>query len=239
MPPSQKSKSQRARDVQLHKMYKMAHVDASSTAEIQSEFPKYPGNAVVFAKFLSDNSMCQVNVELCNLLVSLSAMGNKIPVVCITRGGHGRLTGEIAPTHINDMSGMTLWGTARTARQEMPSIPIQLLDVQPSMSLVQIGSIVQPPPTAEWGEAAYYRGARWTPTVEMAPSMFRQDKTTAGAQASAGGGKAKDSAKPMFMRKKFSWGGPTSKLDYCWHRQSWHPQSPARGAEFDDPRDAD
>merc|ERR1712190_164639 len=41
------------------------------------------------------------------------------------------------------------------------------------------------------------------------------------------GGDPKKAAK--FMRKSFSWTGPSHKLDYCWYRQEWRAVGPAEG----------
>ena len=73
-------------------------------------------------------------------LIGAMAKGDipKIPVIVQTRGVFGRLCGDMTYGSMTSVAAVTLWGLIRTARLEMPKVPILTLDFQPTMSIAQI-----------------------------------------------------------------------------------------------------
>jgi hypothetical protein len=193
--------------------------------------PKAPQQIVCWAYGMTDGTVTGWGTDFCVLLNAMSQAGARIPILLITKGAYGRFVGESVASCWNNYSSMAMWGLIRSARQEIPNIPMLLLDFP-------YGT-----PTAQWGrtllpsdaEQIYYHGVKFVPQIEQVPSLVRK------AQEAPGGGKARTnasgSAKPMFARKMFNWGRPESKLDNVWFRQKfmavgacWNEMPPKRTA---------
>jgi len=185
-----------------------------------------PSHSIIFGVNLSDNSATQTCLEFGNL-VGCMAKGEiaKIPIVVMTCGVYGRQTGEHQPASITNVSAATMWGMVRTARQEIPSVMVQLLDFSEGMTAAEIPRSIRP----MLPESAYYHKARWEPQMVAVDSLFRRDLRRDNLTAGGGGGKgeAATNNKARFMRKNFNWAGPSHKLDYCWYRQEWRACGPA------------
>lgn len=186
-----------------------------------------PTHSIIWAMNLSDNSATQVCVEFGDL-VGVMAKGDvaKIPIVVLTCGVYGRLVGEHTNASITNVSAATIWGMARTVRQEIPQVIIQLLDFSEAMTSAQIPRCLRPPV----GESAYYLGARWEPQMVAVSSLFRRDLKRDNLTGGGGGGQDTKKA-ARFMRKSFNWTGPSHKLDFCWYRQEWRAVGPPTGPE--------
>ncbi|CAK9041625.1 unnamed protein product [Durusdinium trenchii] len=205
-------------------------VDAAAEAD---ERP--PAHCVVFGTALSDNSATQMCLELMDLIGAM-AKGDipKVPVVVQTRGVFGRLCGDMTYGSMTSVAAVTLWGLIRTARLEMPKVPILTLDFQPTMTVAQITRQLKPPMGV--AETAYYNKSRWEPQLAAVPSLLRRDLKR---DSLSGGGaippgeerkaKAESATATKFSRKAFTWTGPSNKMDYCWYRQEWKNVGPAEG----------
>merc|ERR1719189_528021 len=117
----------------------------------------------------------------------------------------------MTPASMNDISAATVWGLVRTARQEVPSVIMQLLDFSHDMTTAEIPRCIRP----ALPESSYYHQARWEPQIAAVPSLLRRelrrDNLTAG-----GGEGAKDTEKTAkFSRKSFNWVGPNHKIDFA------------------------
>jgi len=166
------------------------------------------------------------------LLVALANAQLKTPIIVTTRGVHGRPMGEHAPASLTSVSGNTLWGMIRTARQEMPNIPITLVDVSPQYTAAEVAACIQPPPCygPMTGEAAYYHGTKFDPYIDQVDSLFKNAKRETGPHITGAQnpnyGKNRD-AKPSFpKRTNFGWKQPDHKLDNCWYSQRWRAAGP-------------
>lgn len=182
-----------------------------------------PNHTIIFGMFMSDTSPSQACIEL-NDLVCLMAKGEiaKIPIAVMTKGVFGRLTGSMCPASMSSLSAATIWGLVRTARQEVPSVIMQLLDFSDTLTTAEIPRCIRAPV----GESSFYHQARWEPQLAAVPSLLRRelrrDNLTAG-----GGEGAKDPEKTAkFSRKSFNWVGPNHKIDFAWYRQEWRAVGP-------------
>lgn len=203
-------------------------VDAASEAD---ERP--PSQCVIFGAAMSENCTTQMCLELMDLIGAM-AKGDipKVPVIVQTRGVYGRLCGDITYGSMTSVAAVTLWGLIRTARLEMPKVPILTLDFQPTMTVAQISRQLKP--ATGVAETAYYNKSRWEPQLAAVPSLLRRDLkkdtlSVGGAIPPGDERKAKAEAATKFARKAFTWTGPTSKMDYCWYRQEWRNVGPAEG----------
>jgi len=189
-----------------------------------------PSHAIIWGTTMTDHIATQTCVEFGDL-VGTMAKGDvaKIPIVITTHGVNARMTGEMVPPHITGVSGVTVWGMARTVRQEIPQVQILILDFSSAMTSAQIPRMLRPPfPMVN--ESAYYHRARWEPQIAAVPSLFRRELKRDNLTGGGGGvahGDPKKAAK--FMRRSFNWTGPSHKLDYCWYRQEWRAVGPAEG----------
>jgi hypothetical protein len=147
----------------------------------------------------------------------MSQAGARIPILVITRGAFGRFVGETMAPKWTDASSMAMWGLLRTARQEIPNIPMLSVDIPYGTPLAHISKCLLPSDT----EQLYYHGVKFMPQIEAIPSLLKK------AQSNAAAGKAKTATKPMFARKMFNWGRPESKLDNIWFRQKFVAVGPA------------
>jgi len=179
--------------------------------------PKAPQQIVCWAYALSDGTVTSWGTDFCVLLNAMSQAGARIPILVLTKGAYGRFVGDTVAASWNGYSSMAMWGLIRSARQEIPNIPMLMLDFP-------YGT-----PTAQWGrtllpsdaEQIYYHGVKFVPQVEQVPSLVKKAQNTPGA------GKAATAGKPMFARKMFNWGRPESKLDNVWFRQKFVALGPA------------
>lgn len=180
-----------------------------------------PNHSIIWGHFMSDHSTSQICVEFNNLVVSM-AKGEvcKIPIVVLTRGNYGRQAGEMTPANMTDIAGVAVWGLVRTARQEVPTITMQLLDFSHGLTSAEIPRCIRP----ALPESAYYNRCRWEPQIAAVPSLFRRELRR--DALTGGGGGHKDSKESKFMRKSFNWTGPSHKMDYCWFRQEWKACGP-------------
>jgi len=187
-----------------------------------------PTHTVVWGMCLSDNTPTQVCVEFGDLIVCMSK-GDvpKIPIVVLTSGVYGRQTGELTTGSMTNVSAATIWGMVRTARQEMPTVLVQLLDFSEAYTSAEIPRTLRP----ALPESAYYGKARWEPQIAAVPSLFRRELRRDNLTGGGGGGVSDEQAKKAtrFNRKTFSWTGPSHKLDFCWYRQEWRACGPAFG----------
>lgn len=189
-----------------------------------------PSHCVIWGHSMADNSPSQNCLDLM-MLVGAMAKGEiaKIPIIVQTCGVYGRGCGDIAPGSMSMVSAVTIWGMIRTCRTEMPQVPILTLDFAPGMTCQQIPRMLKPPIGV--AESCYYNNSRWESQIAAVPSLFRRDlkrdnlagKTNINSQD----GKKQQASK--FVRKPFSWVGPSVKLDYCWFRQEWRNVGPAEG----------
>lgn len=174
--------------------------------------PKAPQQIITWGYPMTDGTVTGWGTDFSVLLNAMSQAGARIPVLVLTKGAYGRFTGETVASNWNGYSGMSMWGLIRSARQEIPNIPMLLLDFPYGQ------------PTAQWGrtllpsdaEQIYYHGVKFVPQIEQVASLVKKAQNTPGAgkAATAGG-------KPMFNRKMFNWGRPESKLDNVWFRQKF------------------
>jgi len=185
-----------------------------------------PNHTVIWAMNMSDNSATQVCVEFGDLLACM-AKGDvaKIPIVVLTCGVFGRQVGEHQVATMTNVAAATMWGMARTARQEVPSVIIQLLDFSEAMTAAEIPRTIRP----ALPESAYYHKARWEPQIAAVPSLFRRDLRRDNLTGGGPGGQesAAKNTSAKFLRKTFSWTGPSHKMDFCWYRQEWRACGPA------------
>lgn len=188
-----------------------------------------PSHSVIWGTCLSDNVPTQVCVEFADLLACMQK-GDvpRIPIVVLTSGVFGRQVGEHQPASMTNVSAATIWGMARTARQEMPTVIIQMLDFSEGMTAAEIPRTIRP----QLMESAYYHKARWEPQIAAVPSLFRRELKKDNLTTGGPGGNREDESKKQakYMRRSFNWMGPSHKLDYCWYRQEWRACGPA----FDD-----
>jgi len=191
-----------------------------------------PNHSIIWGMCLSDNTATQVCVEFGDIIGCMAKSDvAKIPIVVLTCGVFGRQAGEYHPASWTNVSAATMWGMARTARQEVPSVILQLLDYSESMTAAEIPRTIRP----LLPESAYYHRARWEPQIAAVPSLFRRelrrDNLTGGGAGGHGGDEAaKEAVKnpsTKFLRKSFNWTGPSHKMDYCWYRQEWRACGPA------------
>lgn len=187
-----------------------------------------PSHTIIWGMHLSDNSATQACVEFGDL-VGVMAKGDvaKVPIVVLTCGVFGRLVGEYCNPSITNVSGATVWGFARTVRQEIPQVIIQLLDFSEASTSAQIPRCLRPPV----GESAYYLGARWEPQMVAISSLFRRDLKRDNLTGGGGGAPSDQKKAARFMRKSFNWTGPSHKLDFCWYRQEWRAVGPPNGPD--------
>eukprot|EP00408_Alexandrium_pacificum_P005698 CAMPEP_0171238200 /NCGR_PEP_ID=MMETSP0790-20130122/43352_1 /TAXON_ID=2925 /ORGANISM="Alexandrium catenella, Strain OF101" /LENGTH=854 /DNA_ID=CAMNT_0011704561 /DNA_START=43 /DNA_END=2607 /DNA_ORIENTATION=- len=188
-----------------------------------------PSHAIIFGQNLQDNIATQICVEFGDLVATM-AKGDvaKIPIVVMTQGVNGRMTGEHIPHHITGVSSVTIWGMVRTVRQEIPQVHCLLLDFSGAQTTAQIPRNLRMPPMV--AESAYYHGARWEPQLAQVPSLFRRELKRDNLTGGGGGSNMGDPKKAAkFMRRSFNWTGPTHKLDYAWYRQEWRAVGAAMG----------
>jgi len=181
-----------------------------------------PAQCVIWGKALSDGSSTQWNTEFCLLLLAMNQMSMKIPILCVTRGVYSRQCGEITASPLNDVFGISLWGLIRSAQQEMPQMPLLMLDVPSCETCAEIPRGL----ALTDQQCAYYHGNKFTPHIEAVPSLARRERQTGTSHFT----KQQDGKtnKPIFKQRAFSFGRPTHKLDNCWFRQSWTTTGPAR-----------
>jgi hypothetical protein len=183
-----------------------------------SMVPKAPQQIVCWAHALSDGTVTSWGTDFCVLLNAMSQANARIPILILTKGAYGRFVGDTVSANWNACSSLAMWGLIRSARQEIPNIPMLLLDFP-------YGT-----PTAQWGrtllpsdaEQIYYHGVKFVPQIEQIPSLIKKahDTPNAGKAVTTG-------EKPMFARKMFNWGRPESKLDNVWFRQKFVAVGPA------------
>jgi len=174
--------------------------------------PKAPQQIVVWAQALSDGTVTSWGTDFCVLLNAMSQAGARIPILVMTKGAYGRFVGDTVASNWNGYSSMAMWGLIRSARQEIPNIPMLMLDVPYGTPTANIGRCLCPSDA----EQIYYHGVKFLPQIEQIPSLVKKAQNTPGA------GKAQSQAgKPMFARKMFNWGRPESKLDNVWFRQKF------------------
>lgn len=183
--------------------------------------PKAPQQIVVWAAALSDGSVTNWGTDFCVLLNAMSQAGARIPVLVITKGAYGRFVGDIVCSNWNGYSGMAMWGLLRSARQEIPNIPMILVDVPYGLPYAKLGQCLLPSDS----EQLYYHDAKFMPQIAQIESLVKK------AQNTPGGGQAKGGTKPMFARKMFNWGRPESKLDNVWFRQKFICVGPSATAD--------
>ena len=125
---------------------------------------------------ITDNSMMTMNDDLCMLLVAMSNAQLRTPIICTTRGVHSRPMGALAGGSLAMVSGNALWVMSRTARQEMPNIPITLVDVSPQYTTAELAACFQPPACygPMTGEAAYHHGTKCDPYTDQVESLLRR-----------------------------------------------------------------
>lgn len=181
--------------------------------------PKAPQQIVTWGYALSDGTVTSWGTDFCVLLNAMSQAGARIPILILTKGAYGRFVGDTLACNWNGYSSMAMWGLIRSARQEIPNIPMLLLDLP-------YGT-----PTAQWGrcllpsdaEQIYYHGVKFVPQIEQVPSLVKKAQNTPGGGKAVTGG----AGKPMFARKMFNWGRPESKLDNVWFRQKFVAVGPS------------
>mmetsp|Transcript_85192 Transcript_85192/g.178035 ORF Transcript_85192/g.178035 Transcript_85192/m.178035 type:complete len:467 (+) Transcript_85192:198-1598(+) len=188
-------------------------------------YQRAPSHSVIFGMAMSDNTPTQLCVEFGDL-VACMAKGDvaKIPIVVLTCGVFGRQAGEHQPASMTNVAAATIWGMARTVRQEIPSLTIQILDYAEDMTAAQIPRAIRP----SLPESAYYHQARWEPQISAVSSLFRRDLRK-DLVAGAPGGKDAEVKEEgtKFLRRAFNWTGPSHKMDFCWYRQEWRACGPA------------
>merc|ERR1712054_222527 len=118
-----------------------------------------PQQIVVWAETLRDGCVTSWGTEFCVLLNAMSQAGARIPILTITRGAYGRFVGETAAPNWNNASSMAMWGLVRTARQEIPNIPMLVMDVPYGTPTAQIGRCLLPSDA----EQIYYHGVKFVP----------------------------------------------------------------------------
>mmetsp|Transcript_11478 Transcript_11478/g.26012 ORF Transcript_11478/g.26012 Transcript_11478/m.26012 type:complete len:247 (-) Transcript_11478:97-837(-) len=176
---------------------------------VKFPLPKPPQQMVLWGANLgTDGCPTQWSAEFAKYLCDMSSAQAIVPILIATKGVYGRQTGGMAPAALTDASGIALWGMVRSARQELPKIPMLLMDYPYGSTSAEISRCLQPAD----GEAIYYHDVKFLPKMEAVDSLLRRDVRR------DGGGKPTG---PKFTRKAFRWGGPTHKLDNCWYRQSW------------------
>merc|ERR1719183_1868106 len=178
--------------------------------------PKAPQQIVTWAYALSDGTVTSWGTDFCVLLNAMSQAGARIPILVLTKGAYGRFVGDTVASNWNGYSSMAMWGLIRSARQEIPNIPLLMLDYPYGTPTAQLGRTLLPSDA----EQIYYHGVKFVPQIEQVPSLVKK------AQNAPGAGKAVTNAtggnnKPMFARKMFNWGRPESKLDNVWFRQKF------------------
>jgi len=189
-----------------------------------------PSHIIVWGHCLSDNVPTQNCIEFGDL-VGCMAKGDvaKTPIIIQTCGVNSRMTGQHIPSSFTNVAAVTIWGMARTVRQEIPQVQVALLDFNEELTAAQIPRQLRPAIPFVM-ESAYYHHARYEPQLAQVPSLFRRelkrDNLTGGGGGSAMGDPKKTA---KFMRRSFNWTGPTHKLDYCWYRQEWRACGPAEG----------
>jgi hypothetical protein len=179
--------------------------------------PKAPQQIVVWGMNLSDNCVTGLGTEFSVLLNAMSQAGARIPILMITKGAYGRFVGETVPAKWTDACSITMFGLMRTARQEIPNIPMLAVDVPYGCPTSEISKML----LISDAEQLYYHGVKFCAQIEQIPSLLKK------AQNTPGNGKARSGEKPMFTRKMFNWGRPESKLDNVWFRQKWVAVGPA------------
>mmetsp|Transcript_138215 Transcript_138215/g.251580 ORF Transcript_138215/g.251580 Transcript_138215/m.251580 type:complete len:319 (-) Transcript_138215:104-1060(-) len=182
--------------------------------------PKAPQQIVLWGNAMTDGSVTAWGTDFSVLLNAMSQAGARIPILVMTRGSYGRFMGESVAANWNNASSMSMWGLVRTARQEIPNIPMLLVEVPYGTPLAEIPRCLTPSDS----EQCYYHGVKFLPQIEQVPSLAKKAEQTPGLGAAKTGG-----AKPMFTRKMFNWGRPEGKLDNVWFRQKWVSMGPAWG----------
>lgn len=182
-----------------------------------------PSHTILVGMFHSDNSPSQACIEVNDLIV-LMAKGEiaKIPIGIMTKGVYGRQVGAMANASMNNISAATVWGLVRTARQECPSVIVQLLDFADGLTSAEIPRCIRAP----LSEMAFYHQARWEPQITAVPSLLRRDLRRDNLTGGGGEGHKDLSKDAKFSRKSFGWVGPNHKLDYSWFRQEWRACGP-------------
>lgn len=175
--------------------------------------PKAPQQIVVWGHAMTDGTVTSWGTDFSVLLNAMSQAGARIPILVITKGAYGRFVGDTVAPSWNAASSMAMWGLLRCARQEIPNIPMLLLDIPYGTPTARVGRCLMPSDA----EQIYYHNVKFIPQIEQVPSLVKKAQNTPGAgkvaTASAG--------KPMFTRKMFNWGRPESKLDNVWFRQKF------------------
>jgi len=183
-----------------------------------------PNHTIIYGMFLADNSPTQACIEV-NDLICAMAKGEiaKIPICILTKGVYGRQTGCMAPPSMTNISAATVWGLVRTAKMEVPSVIMQLLDFQEGMTTAEIPRCIRP----MLPESCYYHRARWEPQITAVPSLLRRELRRDSLTGGGGEGSKDFRKEAKFNRKSFNWVGPNHKLDYAFFRQEWKACGPA------------
>merc|ERR1712232_565508 len=125
-----------------------------------------------------------------------------------------------------------MWGGVRAIKTEMPALQIFLMDFSAQYTKAEFSKCLRMP--AGVVESCYYNSARWEPQIVQVPSLFREPNLQVD-NLQGGGRRHKESKDPTkqtkFMRKQFSWTGPSAKIDWVWYRQDWK----SVGSAFNDP----
>lgn len=170
-----------------------------------------PRNAVIWGRAVADGTPTAWGVDFslfCTAMVRGNIQG--VPILVHTRGVHSRMTGELAPPTIMDMSGITVFGLIRTVRLEMPNLLIAMFDTSVAITPAELPRCLMP----MLPEVYYYHGHPFVARFEQAPSLFRQPSGSAVSTSTKGENKHR------FMRKQFSWTAANSRLDNIWFRQA-------------------
>merc|ERR1712193_242161 len=125
--------------------------------------PKAPQQIIVWANTLSDGCVTTWGTDFCVLLNAMSQAGARIPILTITKGAYGRFMGETVAPKWSDAQSLALWGVFRTARQEIPNIPMLGLDIPYGVPTAEISKMLLPSDQ----EQAYYHGVKFCPQVEQ------------------------------------------------------------------------
>jgi hypothetical protein len=178
--------------------------------------PKAPQQIIVWANTLSDGCVTTWGTDFSVLLNAMSQAGARIPILTLTKGAYGRFVGETMAPKWSDASSMAMWGLIRSARQEIPNIPMLCMDIPYGVPSAQISKCLHPSDI----EQLYYHGVKFIPQIEQIPSLLKKAQNTPGAGRPSTG-------KVQFQRKMFNWGRPESKLDNVWFRQKFVAVGPA------------